>query len=124
MRRFNMITANQVAYWSLQENIRHNQAQEEEAKRANVAKEQLTASQLAEDRRSNIAKESLEGSKLIETTRSNKAQESLKSEAQSENIRHNIETEKQGMANTITQGVKNIGSVLTSLANPILGLFK
>lgn len=46
------MTANQIAYWKLQEDIRANKAREDENYRSNLAKEQETL-------RSNIARESI-----------------------------------------------------------------
>jgi hypothetical protein len=46
------MTQNQIAYWSLQENQRHNRAAEDETSRSNRAKE-------TETNRANLAKEGL-----------------------------------------------------------------
>lgn len=56
-RRCHM-TSNQVAYWSLQEEKRHNRAQENEMVRSNTTREQETE-------RSNKSRESLEHAKNL-----------------------------------------------------------
>lgn len=88
------MTANQIAYWRLQEDKRHNLAQEgisgdtlSETKRSNIAKE-------AETNRSNLAKE-------MELNRANVTNEMLKAESQAENKRSNLAKERETQRHNI-----------------------
>lgn len=88
------MTANQIAYWNLQETKRANAANEAEMNRANMVRE-------AETERSNRAKER-------ETARTNRANEGIRREANtinslhlsrmdSETQRHNLASEQQSV---------------------------
>lgn len=76
------MTHNQIEYWNLQENKRHNLASESETARHNVSTE-------GETNRHNLVTESTEIGKLGETIRHNVATEQ-------ESARHNRETENIG----------------------------
>lgn len=92
------MTINQIAYWNLEENKRHNLASEElaqnqliEAGRHNLADESIRQSQLNETQRANIVKEAQNAFALsisgydAETRR----------QAHNENVRHNLVGESQ-----------------------------
>lgn len=96
------MTANQIAYWKLQEEKRSNLADELEAKRSNIARERET-------HRSNVTQESHQKSVLGETARSNRARER-------ETKRHNVVSE---FTNFLGTGQK-VGSDLVKLI-PIIG---
>lgn len=87
------MTANQINYWNLQENKRHNLVSEgtekdklSESKRHNVAGEQLESGKLYESQRHNVATENISLGSLFESSRHNKATES-------ELQRHNVALE-------------------------------
>lgn len=89
------MTANQVAYWKLQEEKRANLVKEGETERSNKAKEQETL-------RSNQAKEAL-------TAELNKAQmERMKTQSGVD------------IANAVTGGIKNVGQGVSSVAGMFL----
>lgn len=106
-----LMTQNQIRYWSLREesrhnivseneNSRHNKASESESNRHNVVTEGQTDKSLAENKRHNLVTEQNEGNKvrlgysnLAETRRHNMAGENLQSRNISENTRHNRATE-------------------------------
>lgn len=76
------MTANQIAYWNLQEQRRSNLERERETQRSNLAKEKET-------NRSNLAREHLQGSELDETVRSNLVKEQFNISNLQESSRHN-----------------------------------
>lgn len=82
------MTANQIAYWSLDETKRANLAREAETNRANLARE-------TETHRANVASEGIDISKLAETSRHNKASESIDLGQLGETKRHNKVAESQ-----------------------------
>lgn len=79
------MTANQIAYQRVLEEIRANKAREDETRRANLALEALRRQELEEAQRHNLVAEQ-------ETNRSNLAREL-------ENNRHNAATEKLTLSN-------------------------
>lgn len=81
------MTANQIAYWNLQETQRSNRAKEQENERTHMATEKETA-------RSNKAKEALTGSL--------NAGQLARWEAQN----------RTDMANAVTGGIKNVSQAL------------
>lgn len=104
------MTSNQIAYWQLQENVRHNISQESETSRANRAKEAYDLSALSETTRHNVASESEASRHNIateaetkrtnkatekETQRHNKVLEQTDLSKLNETQRHNKATEKQ-----------------------------
>lgn len=104
------MTRNQIDYWNLQENSRHNVVTEKETGRHNLATEQETArSNMArevETGRHNRATESIDLGKLQEQSRHNRVSEgqedtrlSIESGKLVETGRHNLETEAQGRVN-------------------------
>lgn len=104
------MTGNQINYWNLQENKRHNVVTEEETGRHNRATESIDLGNLNETRRHNLATERLEGGKLSETTRHNLAYEN-------ELSRHNKVGEEQNAVNlgisrdTLNEAIRhNFGS--------------
>lgn len=86
------MTRNQIEYWKLGEEARHNQASEGETARHNVTTEKETE-------RSNRAREGIDLSKLAETTRHNVVTEG-------ETRRHNVATEDEtNRHNVVTESV-------------------
>lgn len=81
------MTANQIAYWNLEETKRSNLAKETETNRSNVAKE-------TETNRSNLA---------------NEARESSLAKGQLSRWEHQNKTDT---AKAVTGGIKDVGSVL------------
>lgn len=87
------MTQNQINYWKLQEDSRHNVATEGETNRHNVVTEQVDLGTLAESGRHNRATEA-------ETARTNRANEAIRTQANqidlgklAESSRHNQATE-------------------------------
>jgi len=87
------MTSNLIAYWSHQEDKRHNRAVEEETKRANVAREVETV-------RHNLASEQ-------ETFRSNQAREL---ETHRANVAYEIETHRSNLAHELETNRHNIAT--------------
>lgn len=79
------MTENQLKYLAYQENVRHNQATEED-----------TDMSIGEQARANRARE-------YETQRSNKASEQLKSEANTETVRSNMAKEEETRRHNMRQ---------------------
>lgn len=80
------MTRNQIEYWNLQENKRHNVTTEAETGRHNLATEQETG-------RHNRATEGIDLGKLNESIRHNKMTENISLSSLAETQRHNIATE-------------------------------
>lgn len=109
------MTANQIAYWNLQENVRANQAKEAENYRSNKAKED-------ENYRSNVARET-------ETNRSNVKQEFLKNDIQqAQKTNLGFQDAKlatgaikdlTGSAKDVTEAIKNVNPL-----NSIMDMLK
>lgn len=85
-------TANQIAYWKLQEEKRSNVSRETETNRSNLASE-------AETNRHNLATEEVASGSLTETIRSNLAKEAETNRAnlakEAENYRSNVAKETE-----------------------------
>lgn len=77
------MTSNQIEYWKLSENSRHNLATETQAR-----------SELAETRRHNLQGETLTGRDIREKIRHNTASESLSRSDLREKARHNLRAEE------------------------------
>lgn len=91
------MTHNQIEYWSLKEDQRHNRAVETETNRQNVAV-------LEETKRHNVASENFNLSSLAETTRHNKATET-------ETQRHNIAGEKEVQRHNVATEQFNLSAL-------------
>lgn len=81
------MTANQIAYWTLQETKRANTVREGETHRTNVRHEGIEESKVTESRRHNLADEQIRSGTLTESKRHNVATEGierLKAESQKE----------------------------------------
>nr|AVX53438.1 putative ORF1 [Marmot picobirnavirus] len=98
------MTANQINYWTLQENkrhnivgerenTRHNMVTEGETQRHNIVTENVSISNLYESQRHNMATEELGRSQLAETQRHAKVTEAQTDKNIAENVRHNKKTE-------------------------------
>lgn len=98
LRRLRM-TSNQIAYWSLQEQQRANEAKEKETERSNRAKERETSAH-------NRATEK-------ETVRSNKVSEGQRDASISSQIKTDKVKRGVDIAQTVINGVKTVGSLLT-----------
>lgn len=87
------MTKNQIDYWTLQENKRHNVSTEEETKRSNQAKEaenfRSNTARETETNRHNVATEQVDIGRLNETVRHNKISESQTDVSLAESARHN-----------------------------------
>lgn len=83
------MTTNQIAYQNLQEAKRLNTLTTTEAKRHNLASEQVAFGTLGETTRHNQMSESIDLSKLNEATRHNQASEAIDYGRLSETTRHN-----------------------------------
>lgn len=99
------MTANQIAYQNMLENVRSNQAREQEQNRTNVANEDLRLQELREAQRHNVTTET-------ETNRSNLAKELENNRhnvaTESETARHNVVTEQEaGRHNRVTENTAN-----------------
>lgn len=123
------MTANQVAYWNLQETGRHNRATETETNRHNVVTEGIDLGNLNEKVRHNKATEGIDIGKLQETMRHNVASEGIGAQqanaaqtnaaaslysAQEQN-RHNLISEKQNQQVISSQSLLNTAN--RNLAN-------
>lgn len=100
------MTANQIAYWNLQETKRSNQVKEgisqgtlDETKRSNVARE-------TETNRSNVARET-------ETARSNKAKEALTADIQDAQKKRWEHQNSLDDARTVHESMKTMTDVLS-----------
>lgn len=92
------MTQNQIAFWSLKETQRANQARETETARHNVEQEAQGRDTVNESKRHNQATESFNLSQLGETTRHNIATEQYNISNLSEVRRHNYTTEQLSAA--------------------------
>lgn len=107
------MTANQIAYWTLQE-----------TKRSNLIKE-------GETRRTNLANEGIKRSQIYETTRANRAQEALKGQ---ENVMRgneialkaeDLQSQKARRTNqTVTDYISAIGGVIGNVGKVISSFFQ
>lgn len=104
-KEVNSLTGNQINYWRLQEDKRHNVTTETETNRHNVRTEDETErhnrttegidiSKLNETKRHNLATEGIEGGKLSESIRHNKATEGIQWYGAQEQSRHNMAGEQ------------------------------
>lgn len=111
------MTQNQIAYHTLQETIRSNQAREGETTRSNVARE-------TETRRSNIANELLKHLQNVEAGRHNKATEveTNRTNVANELISdaRNQETHRHNVVSEITQGADMVIDALGDLRGDII----
>lgn len=103
------MTANQLAYWNLQE-----------TKRSNLEKEAQGRTGLAETGRHNRATESLEGSKQAETMRHNKASENLIGLQTAETARSNRAREAETQRSNLAREKETKRSNLVAEANATL----
>ena len=109
------MTANQLDYWRNKETERTNRAREAETRRANLANESLTASQISETGRHNLQTESLSAQELAERARHNKKQESIDT---ARAVTSGIRDVSQGVSSLVDSGVK----VYTTAKNPLAGI--
>lgn len=109
------MTANQIAYQNMLENVRSNQAREQEQNRTNVANEDLRLQELREAQRHNTTTESETNrsnlAKELETNRHNVATEN-------ETARHNVVTEQEtGRHNRVAENTANAVAYETARHN-------
>jgi hypothetical protein len=96
------MTRNQIDYWNMVENKRHNVVTEGETNRHNVATEGIDIGKLSESARHNVVTENIDIGKLGETTRHNVASEGIERSKVGlgyaelgETTRHNLVVEGQ-----------------------------
>lgn len=109
------MTANQIAYQNMLENVRSNKVREQEQNRTNVANEELRLQELREAQRHNTTTES-------ETNRSNLAKEMENNRhnvaTENEATRHNVVTEREtGRHNRVTENTANVVAYETARHN-------
>lgn len=106
------MTTNQINYWNLQENKRHNVVTEGETNRHNVATE-------TETNRHNLATEAVDLGKLNESIRHNQRTEQISAATLAETNRHNVVSE--GEANRHNVQTERLDSVDLNIKQDQLG---
>lgn len=101
------MTANQIAYQQVAENIRHNYASEREAQRHNVADETIRHSANVETARSNLARENeTHRSNVINEIETERSHRAVEQETNRANIARETETHRTNVANEALRGAE------------------